>query len=326
MPKRRRSSRKSYALTPRETRAAITSGKKAAKDAFKGRRGDWRAFQRASKELAEKSVSEPEQRIKPEIMKVLSGPSAGTLVAQGDSWFDYPSFDILKLLHSKHAYTIESVANRGERVENMAFDPRRRTDFLIMLEKVLARGEIPKAILLSGGGNDIAGEEFGMLLNHANSPLTTWNDDVVSGVIGKRIPTAYLSLISLLRATCREYMTGPPIPILLHGYAHPVPDGRGYAWGGWHWGLPGPWLKPGFDEKALTDITANTDHIRALIDAFNTMIQGVAKQFPAVHYIDLRPFLTDGKGYRTDWENKLHPTKSGFGLLAAEYARVLDNL
>jgi hypothetical protein len=51
----------------------------------------------------------------------LGPPAAGrVLVAEGDSWFDYPLWDILKDLEGGYGYEVESVAHMGDRVEDMA--------------------------------------------------------------------------------------------------------------------------------------------------------------------------------------------------------------
>ena len=58
-------------------------------------------------------------------LKRAAGPvgSAGTLVAEGDSWFDYPLWDVLKMLEDEHGFDVESVAHKGDRVEDMAYGP-----------------------------------------------------------------------------------------------------------------------------------------------------------------------------------------------------------
>ena len=40
--------------------------------------------------------------------------TAGFLVAAGDSWFDYPFYDVLKLLDDNYGYNVESSAHRGD--------------------------------------------------------------------------------------------------------------------------------------------------------------------------------------------------------------------
>src|SRR4249920_2782174 len=118
-------------------------------------------------------------------------PPTGLLVAEGDSWFDYPLHDVLTMLEDEHGFDVESVAHKGDTVEDMAYSGGQFDDFARLLEKVLRQGRVPDAILLSGGGNDIAGDEFAMLLNHAASGLPPINDDVVRGVIDVRTKNAY---------------------------------------------------------------------------------------------------------------------------------------
>ena len=55
-------------------------------------------------------------------LRSVGGPAtAGVLVAEGDSWFDYPFNDVLSLLEDNHGYDVESVAHKGDRVEEMAY-------------------------------------------------------------------------------------------------------------------------------------------------------------------------------------------------------------
>jgi hypothetical protein len=121
--------------------------------------------------------------------------TAGFLLAMGDSWFDYPFHDVLTKLDDEHGYNIESAAHAGDPIENIAYQGGQIDRFARCLEKVRSHGVLPKAILLSGGGDDIAGREFGMLLNSAVSPIHGWNSEIVDGVVNDRIRTAYVTLL-----------------------------------------------------------------------------------------------------------------------------------
>ena len=121
--------------------------------------------------------------------------SAGTLIGEGDSWFDYPFSDILKILEDDYAYDVESVAHHGDLIEDMAYTGQLEK-FTSRLEKLLRNNTIPKAVLLSGGGNDLAGLEFGALLNHSVSPHIGFNDRVVDGVIDERLRDAYITTLT----------------------------------------------------------------------------------------------------------------------------------
>jgi hypothetical protein len=243
----------------------------------------------------------------------------GLLIAEGDSWFDYPMNDVLSMLEDEHGYDVEAVAHKGDTLEDMAYGEGQFDDFVRLLEKLLRQGRVPDAILISGGGNDIAGDEFATLLNHALSGLPPVNADIVRGVIDVRLRNAYTFLISGLTEVARRFLDRP-IRILLHGYDYAIPDGRGFL-GGWAF-LPGPWLQPGLRVKGYQDLNANKAILRSLMDSFNDMLKQVSRmaEFGHVKYVDLRNTLSSGAGYKADWANELHPTKTGFRSVAGKIA------
>ena len=304
-------------------RAAVALGKQQAKEAEAVREVQRRTRARTLRSVTPRRQPVPRGGAARGIARLGRAAALGTLIAEGDSWFDYPFNDVLSMLEDEHGYDVESVAHRGDRVEDMAFAPGQLVDFSRRLEKLLQRGTVPRAILLSGGGNDIAGTEFGVLLNHAASPIGGLNDDVVTGVIDKRAQIAYATIISAITAISQRHL-GQPLPILVHGYAFPVPDGRGVL-GGFS-ALPGPWLEPGFREKGFDDLRRNTAIMKTLMDRFNDMLRSVSASFGHVRYVDLRRTLTNDAQYKRHWANELHPTKAGYKLVAAEFAAVLDKL
>jgi lysophospholipase L1-like esterase len=260
------------------------------------------------------------------LRRAVGGPAtAGVLVAEGDSWFDYPFNDILSLLEDQHGYDVESVAHKGDRVEEMAYGGGQLDELTRRLEKLLRQGIIPRAILLSGGGNDVAGDEFGMLLNHAGSAISGLNDQVVTGVIDQRVRLAYVTILNAVTHVCQARLERT-LPILVHGYDYPVPDGRGFL-GGW-WFLPGPWLEPGFREKGFARLPERITLAKQLIDRFNAQVRAVAalSVFPHVTFVDLRGTLSIGADYRTWWDNELHPTRLGFERVTQRFADALAAL
>jgi hypothetical protein len=250
--------------------------------------------------------------------------TAGVLVAEGDSWFDYPFNDVLSELEDRHGYDVESVAHKGDPIEAMAYGDGQLEAFARLVEKVISRGTPLKAVLLSGGGNDIAGDEFAMLLDHARSAAPGLNDDVVSGIIGRRVRNAYIMILQKITDVCVG-KTGAPAPILVHGYDYAVPDGRGFMGG---WGpLPGPWLEPGFRAKGFGELRTRVAMIANVIDRFNAMLKKVAALFPHVYHIDLRGSLSNKPAdYKNWWANELHPTEPGFRRVAAKFERKLRTL
>lgn len=251
----------------------------------------------------------------------------GTLVAEGDSWFDYPGSDVLDYLEDVYKYDVESLAKAGHRIEDMAYAGGQLDELARRLEKLLRDGKSVRAILLSGGGNDVMGTEFGMFLEHTRSGLEPLNAKIVEGVVRDRVRTAYLHILTRV-TTVAQTVLGSPVPILVHGYSGPVPDGRGVL-GGW-WFLPGPWIAPGFRDKGFPDsqLQRRIDIVRRLMDTFNEMLLEVAglPDFSHVYYVDLRGTLPTGPDYKTWWANELHPTEEGFAEITRRFAAVLQSV
>jgi lysophospholipase L1-like esterase len=251
--------------------------------------------------------------------------SAGVLIAEGDSWFDYPFNDVLQMLEDDYLYDVESVAHKGDTVDDMAHSGGQFEEFARRLEKLLRANKVPRAILLSGGGNDIAGDEFAILLNHAASSLPAINDDIVRGLIDVRLRAAYARIISGLTRITQTYL-GRPIPIVTHGYDYALPDGRGF-WGGLG-PLPGPWLEPGCRKKGHVDFGKNSAVVVKLIDQFNAMLKDVSATpgFGHVHYLNLRNTLKHDGTYKKHWANEMHPTEEGFELVSKKFADLVAKL
>jgi lysophospholipase L1-like esterase len=316
--------------TDKRIRQAMQAGREQAADAVQ-RRSAVLARQRrrgAAPLPGSRDVAPP--RIQPRFFDAVSRAAPeDLLVAEGDSWFDYPFFDVLKLLEDEHGYDVRHVAHMGDRVEDMAYgggEGAGQLDALTrLLEKLLRERKVPRAILLSGGGNDIAGNEFFMLLEHRRSAASGLNAQVVSGIIDQRLRLSYVTILSAVTRLC-ELRTGKRIPIVFHGYDYPVADGRGYL-GGWSL-LPGPWLEPGFRQKGYTDTQERLELLRELMDRFNDMLASVAALpgFEHTVYVDLRGTLTTGAGYKKLWENELHPSRKGFQLVTEKVARAIGAL
>jgi hypothetical protein len=260
------------------------------------------------------------------IQHLTSHTSAGYLVALGDSWFQYPfGDDILNGLEAR-GYDIESAAHHGDRLEVIAYNGGQIDEFAACIEKIKNHGNTPKAVLVSGGGNDIVADDFGLLLNSAVSPIGGWNDEILDGLITDRVQTSYRSLFTTINAIC-DYELGHLLPIVFHGYDYLVPDGRGILFG---W-LAGPWLRPGFHTKNFADLLTNLGMMKVLIDRLHQMLSSLATDgsFSNLHYLDLRNTLSNdltGGKYKQSWANELHPTNDGFDTIAAKFATLIATL
>jgi lysophospholipase L1-like esterase len=324
MPRRRSRSPRRRAALDAHARRSIAAARRMAREVL-----DFRDRALAARARALRAAPVARARavaVAPRLVRAAGAAGdTGVLIAEGDSWFDYPLHDVLRLLEDQHGYDVRSVAHKGDRVESMAYNKGQFEEFTRALEKLLRDAMVPRAILLSGGGNDIAGDQFAMLLNHAASARPGLSDAVLTGVIDERIADAYVFLLTAFTTLARE-RTGQIVPILVHGYDHAVPDGRGFIGG---WGpFPGPWLEPGFFDKGLIALDDNTRSVARVIDRFNAMLRRVAAMpgFEHVRYLDLRGTLSNGPDYKQWWGNELHPSTRGFAAVADAFAAALAAL
>jgi lysophospholipase L1-like esterase len=250
------------------------------------------------------------------------------LLAQGDSWFDYPpGTDIIDCLHSNHGHTITNIAVAGSTLNDEAYgpvpremfgfgppqsnDPDRITELVHQIHQVK-----PQALLISAGGNDVAGDEFFSFINNARSGLLPVNGEVLDGVVNGTFKTAYQYLIdTALNAAESDNIK---MPVFTHSYDYPWPDGRPaivFLW----WRI-GPWFDQTFNAKNYPNVSAATlqtrhDILVKFIDAVNSMLKAVAadpKYSGKVFHVDLRRTLLGD----AEWANELHPRNPGFSKLA----------
>lgn len=272
-----------------------------------------------------KKVKTPEeiQRLKYEIWDdILPSGAAGleslsaaakaeVIVAEGDSWFDYPpGLDILDNLKRKFKYNIYKVAKAGDSLENMSFGTETSRNFSRrpppIEETLKAIVEYkPKVFLLSAGGNDIAGAELESYLNHADSGLQPLRRDFAKYIFSTVAKRAYENIFT------RVWNVDKNIHIISHGYGYAIPDGRS-VFNFFGFSFVGPWLRPAFAKKNITNTTVAEGIIAELTDLFNDMLKELDDKHENFHYLDLRKSIG-----RDDWRNELH-------LYDEDYLRVAE--
>lgn len=258
----------------------------------------------------------------------------GVLVAEGDSWFALPAprwspfpDDVLDILDNR-GYTIRSVASHGDTLENMAYD---NSQLDALTKELLSLQQGPKeltAVLLSGGGNDIAVEAtLRAMLNRNGTGQSILNGEFVDYMVNDRLRRAYTVLIELIDELCDTLFKGKTIPILIHGYGHAVPDGREYSLLGRNGPLfnRGPWLQNVFHSQGHYSLKKNTKAIQQLVDIFNDMLKQLEATHYRVKYVDVRPLLSNDLDVYTDyWRDELHPKIRVFKRMAKKFDKVIQ--
>lgn len=264
-------------------------------------------------------------------------PSRPLLLAEGDSWFDHWSqpglSNLLAPLQDVHGYEIDEVATAGDTLKAISL-PTQLDEVALRMRRLRGRGITPYAILLSAGGNDVVARTPGGL--SVLDGLLVKRADGVTGALDKHEAYQFIHghLARLLRTVLRRldserrrYFDKPP-PIVMHGYDHPVPDGRGAL------GKLGNWLLPSFYRQGWGDAKwadARQQAMVGLIDMLNEMqfnltqeseFQGVAWQVNLCGELK-KAFSTD---HTLGWANELHPTSQGYVVLAERLNQALTDI
>jgi hypothetical protein len=191
----------------------------------------------------------------------------------------------------------------------------------------------PRAILLGAGGNDIVhptsnpkkSRLYQMLRQAPPADRDPLIDTEVEAFVDKELAGHYRKILDVLVTA-----TASTVPIVIHGYDHPIPDGRGNRKG-----KGDPWLEPIFVARQINDPKRTRDVMERLIDYMNLMLGRLAIEYETrypgrVHHVDLTGTLAasygDPANYKQLWEDELHATDEGCKLLAAVVAEKLKDL
>ncbi len=263
------------------------------------------------------------------------------ILAEGDSWFEYPWFirDLVDWLLKLTPYPVYSLAFGGDWVANILYEGE-YIDELSLYQ--------PEVFLISGGGNDIVGEQRLAKLVHkrsqVNATLLQEDENLVGKlvqdgytdiqarriVVGKKfINKDFAALINLFRIMYSLVFWGielsgkfPDMKIITQGYDFAIPSCNRNPFvfllrllmGN------GKWLYYPLLLKGITDKEEQRSVVAALIHEFNEMLIGVGKGRKQVCHIDSRGALEDH-----EWADELHPNGKAFKRIASTFVECIDS-
>ena len=228
--------------------------------------------------------------------KIRDGWKGLKLLAEGNSWFLYPILlkDIVDNLSSDHA--VYSVAAAGDTLENML----RGT---AQLEAKIKEHQF-NGMLLSAGGNDIAGDLLRSYLTINKlppKPASNYLNDQFDAFISRTRE----KLDGLFGGLTSRF---PDLKIFCHGYDWPFPRKMGL------------WLEPAMVAQGVPE-AVQPAVLKFMIDRYYEMLGSLAET-----YRD-RVFVADCRGSVgaiMEWFDELHPFNPGY-TRAADRFRVAIN-
>lgn len=238
------------------------------------------------------------------------------MLAQGDSWFDYPltgngfplvDTDVIAQLRriGDMPPTILNLAHHGETSADEMSLPKQERMITALRDRSNWLDGKPDAILFSAGGNDIAGDQFCIFLDFNDGRATGLNEERFGNALGM-IRACYLDLFAL-----RDRVASG-VPIFGHCYDFPIPNGA-------HPPCTGPWLKPSLD-FCNWSVAQGREIIRSALMAFREMLLLLqADPHNNFHMVETQNVLNP-----QEWANELHPVPAGFEKMAQKFSDAIE--
>lgn len=227
--------------------------------------------------------------------RISSGYSGPIIVAEGDSYLQYPLLlkDIVD--HLLENYAIYCLSGAGDLLEDM----RKSNEIIPALRDTGAQ-----ILLLSGGGNDLL--ENGQLANHLESFRSELNaGDYLKPSFDRLIADAIGNYEAILRTV---HGTFPQVSVIVHGYDYPRPNN-------------GRWLGKPMQTRGIHDVGLQSRIVVEMMDRFNRALRRMVDTLPHVIYLDVRNTVGAKR-----WHDELHPTDEGYGAVAALIDREIGKL
>jgi hypothetical protein len=278
---------------------------------------DLRSLYRAIKQERQRRIDEHKRNIAARI-----APATNlNILADGDSWFSYPlSMDVIDFVRQD--------GNPSPLVLNLAVagDPTTATLGVSKRQLIINTLSDPQhgnfdAMLFSGGGDDVAGDQFCLWLTQNVGSGNGVNNQAFSDILGV-VETAYKDLFDV----CGSIQ--PKCKIFIHSYDFARPTGVGVCpdpiTGGY---LVGPWLKPSLDYRGWTNFISASGVVATVLAQLDVLFVALENQYsPQVVYVRTQGTLVPPNSTNdttSDWANELHPTDPGFEKIAQKF---LDSL
>jgi hypothetical protein len=250
-------------------------------------------------------------------LKVVASPL--DLLAIGDSWSDYPINDYgvpwvnqdivaqLKTIGDPSPVILSRALHGSPMTTTIGLNNQKQ--YVIDIEDSTQWiSSKPDAILLSGGGDDVVGDQFIIYLDYFGGNLS----NRIQGVIAS-VEASYQALFQF------RDLHAPNTPILGHCYDYAIPNGVGVV-------FQGPWLKPSLDFSRYS-YTDGLTIVSDTIDRLYAMLNGLASVKKNNFFlVDTRGTLTRDTLQPLGWANEIHPYSAGFLALANKFVPVLRTM
>ena len=269
--------------------------------------------------------------------RVNGGRISKLILAEGDSWFEYPIFiaEIIDQLNKRKDYAINSLAYGGDWISNILYEQQ-------YIEKLSIIK--PDVFLISGGGNDIVGGHRLAQLVHKRKEIEISEEMDLRSPAGKLafaeacFNNEFYTLLGLFKLQYRLLFESikqktekfKDLKIITQGYDYAIPSSKkGYGFNIFRLARPltnffignGKWLNTPLLLRGYVNHAERVAIVYGMIEMFNEMIIAVGKEYKNVYHIDSRGAVNEKNG----WYNELHPKSHEFKKIAAVFEKCIES-
>ncbi len=233
-------------------------------------------------------------------------PGRMRIVAEGDSWFQYPIIlqDTLDQLYK--CYAVCSFAEAGDTLANYI----KKKEYLDAIGE-----EGAHLFLVSGGGNDVLGDEFQFFLRETPDP----GDDTPKRYLNEKFFDTMTTLSGQYDTMFTELLNRyDDLHIMVHCYDYIIPvdteaTPKKQSWSGKH--MIARKIKPQAEREKL---------IHFILDEFAQRLSDLVSkpEFQGkVTFVDTRGLVD-----RHTWYDEIHPTNDGYQLVGDKFIGEIEKI
>ncbi len=237
-------------------------------------------------------------------------PDRFRIVAEGDSWFQYPILlqDTIDQLYK--AYAIRSFAEAGDTLANYI----KKKEYLDAIGE-----EKAKLFLVSGGGNDVLGDEFKFFLRETPDTGDTTPKRYLNEKFFETMTTLSEQYEEMFTELLDRY---EDLHIMMHCYDFIIPvdtevTPKKQSWSGKHMIAKG--IKPQAKREEL---------IHFILDEFAKRLEGLVGKLDKNEKYKNKVTFVDTRGLvdRNSWFDEIHPTDEGYQLVGNKFIKEIERV
>lgn len=233
------------------------------------------------------------------------------VIAEGDSWFSFPGLtwrmNVIRHLQFTYKARMSMLL--------MSYNGDKSSDILGRRQKRKLKYALKhrfgfRILLFSAGGNDII-DAMPRIVRKKTAGMG-WRDCIDDSALTTEIDEIRDAYTTLIQMRDRH---NPGCHMFTHCYDFPTVNGKAVKILGKK--VSGPWLAPVMEKRGID----NNDHQRKIVRHIMARMKTMLQELPSTTPNPITIVDTTGTLRPAHWEDEIHPSSKGFGLIAQRFGK-----